>query len=67
MKITMQTAKSFIRKYYLDTFGFMPMNKDIEIKDITDDIIIACINNINRYFKVNISVEDVTDRNLIAD
>lgn len=63
----MQTAKSFIRKYYLDTFGFMPMNKDIEIKDITDDIIIACINNINRYFKVNISVEDVTDRNLIAD
>lgn len=63
----MQTAKSVIKKYYLDTIGFAPMNKDIEIEDITDDIIIACINNINRYFKVNISVEDVTDRNLIAD
>mgnify|MGYP001771335213 CR=1 FL=1 len=67
MKITMQTAKSVIKKYYIDTIGFMPMNKDIVIKDINDDIITASINGNHRHFKANISVEDVTDRNLIAD
>ena len=67
MKITMQTAKSVIKKYYLDTIGFMPMNKDIVIKDINDDIITASINGNYRHFKANISVEDVTVDNTIAD
>ena len=74
MKITMQTAKSLIKKYYLDTIGFMPMNKDIVIKDITDDIITASINGNHRQFKTNvaISIEDVTtlssiDADTIAD
>lgn len=67
MKITMQTAKSVIKKYYLDTIGFTPMNKDIVIKDINGDIITASINGQHRQFevKVTIACEDVT--NLIAD
>lgn len=67
MKITMPTAKSVIKKYYLDTIGFMPMNKDIVIKDINGDIITASINGQHRQFKVRVTItcEDVT--NLIAD
>lgn len=74
MKITIQTAKSLIKKYYLDTIGFMPMNKDIVIKDITGDIITASINGNHRQFniKVAIKIEDVTalssiDADTIAD
>lgn len=65
MKIAMQTAKSVIKKYYLDTIGFTPMNKDIVIKDINGDIITASINGKYMQFKVTITCEDVT--NLIAD
>lgn len=67
MKITMQTAKSVIKKYYLDTIGFMPTNKDIAIIAINGDIITASINGNHKYFKVNISVEDVTVGNTIVD
>lgn len=66
MKITMRIAKSIIKKYYLDTMGFAPMNKDIVITDINGDIITAFVNGKNRQFKVTVSIacEDV---NLIAD
>lgn len=67
MKITIQTAKSVIKKYYFDTIGFTPMNKDIVIIAINGDVITASINGNHRYFKVNISVEDVTVGNTIAD
>ena len=67
MKITMPTAKSVIKKYYLDTICFAPMNKDIVIKDINGDIITASINGQHRQFKVKVTIacEDVTS--LIAD
>lgn len=67
MKITMPTAKSVIKNYYLHTIGFTPMNKDIVIKDINGDIITTSINGQHRQFKVKVTVvcEDVT--NLIAD
>lgn len=61
MKITMLIAKSIIKKHYLDTIGFEPMNKDIVINDINGDIITASINGKNRQFKVTVSIacEDV--------
>ena len=67
MKITIPTAKSIIKKYYLDTIGFTPMNKDIVIKDINGDIITASINGQHRQFKVKVIIgcDDIT--NLIAD
>lgn len=67
MKITIPTAKSVIKKYYLNTVGFSPMNKDIVIKDINGDIITASINGQHMQLKVKVTIvcEDVT--NLIAD
>lgn len=61
MKITTLTAKSIIKKYYLDTIGFAPKNKDIVINDINGDIITASINGKNKQFKVTVSIacEDV--------
>ena len=61
MKITMLTAKSIIKKYYLDTIGFAPMNKDIVITDINGDIITASIKGKNKQFKATVSIacEDV--------
>ena len=67
MKITMQTAKSAIKKYYLDTIGFTPMNKDIVIKDINGDIITASINGQHRQFKVNVTITSGDVTNSIAD
>lgn len=74
MKITFKLAKEFIKSYYLKTIGFTPMNKDIIVKDINDDIITASINGQHRQFRINvhIDIDDVTnlglvDANTIAD
>lgn len=67
MKITFKLAKEVIKSYYLKTIGFTPMNKDIIVKDINDDIITASINGQHRQFRINVAIDidDVT--NTIAD
>ena len=74
MKITFKLAKETIKSYYLKTIGFAPLNKDIIIKDINDDIITASINGQHRQFRIDVAIhiDDVTitssvDANTIAD